>query len=248
MIGTARRFGSALQRQVRAGQSRLLGSLVRVRTNTPTLALTFDDGPDPVYTPRLLDVLARHNAKATFFMIGERAAAHPDVVQAVAAGGHTVANHTWDHPRFVELTAGERRRQLRKCAAATAPFGQPFFRPPHTMQSVASFLTARRLGYEVVAWSAQVEDWRDGDADGMTKRLLERAGPGSIVVLHDALWNPGPEGVADRSGAVAAVDAFLTRLSPTHKFLTVPALMREGRPVRRPWFVRHDVDWARLRR
>ena len=223
-------------------QGRTLGSLVRVRTSNPLVALTFDDGPDPISTPAVLDVLARHGALATFFMIGERAAAHPELVREVAGRGHVVGNHTWNHPRLPDLPHHRRRKQLEACAAALEPYAIPLFRPPYTLQSYGSFLTTRSLGYEVVAWNVQVEDWRDDDEDRLSARLFERIRPGSIVVLHDALWNAEPAR-ADRTALVRALDRLLERRSTDFRFVTVPTLIASGRPVRSPWFVRRDAEW-----
>src|SRR5262245_9978868 len=95
----------------------LFGSLVSVDTQEPVAALTFDDGPDPVFTPRLLNVLERYHAHATFFMVGEIAERYPEIVRQVANDGHTIANHSWDHPSFPLIRAFERRMQLRRCSS-----------------------------------------------------------------------------------------------------------------------------------
>ena len=88
-------------------------------------ALTFDDGPTPEYTPRVLDILERHGAKGTFFMIGSNAAAYPEIVRRVAEAGHAIANHTWDHPAFPSIPDRERRRQVLRCAEAISTLGAP---------------------------------------------------------------------------------------------------------------------------
>jgi peptidoglycan/xylan/chitin deacetylase (PgdA/CDA1 family) len=220
----------------------MAGTLVRVLTDVPAVALTFDDGPDPESTPELLDILGTHGAQATFFMIGRNAADHPDIVRRVAAGGHAVGNHTWDHPTMPAISSRERRRQIKACQKALEPYGQRLFRPPHTLQSAASYLTTRGLGYEVVAWGVQAEDWLERSPDWLTTRLVERLAPGRIAVLHDSLWDP-VHGAADRGPLLAAVLDTLKELSGQFRFVTVPELMRLGRPVRKLWFYATDDDW-----
>ena len=238
-----RGLGTRVRKRVGRLQGRLIGTLVRVATQEPVVALTFDDGPDPRYTPQLLDILGRHEARATFFMIGKNAIAHPDVVKRVAGEGHTIGNHTWDHPKLPSLSPRERRAQIRACAEALGGHAQPFFRPPYSLQSVGSHLTARRLGYQVVGWNVEVEDWRGHDADSLTSSMLKRIKPGSVVVLHDAIWDPISDGAGDRGSLLDALRTVLERLGDRFRFVTVPELMRHGRPVWKPWIVRKDEDW-----
>jgi peptidoglycan/xylan/chitin deacetylase (PgdA/CDA1 family) len=143
-----------------------------VRTWDPVAALTFDDGPDPQRTPRILDILERYRARATFFMVGEAVQWYPELVRQVAQTGHAIGNHFWDHPSFPLITGRERRAQLRACAKAIAPYGQRVFRPPYGHQSVASRLDALWLGYQVVTWNVLAYDWLDHDADWMANRLV----------------------------------------------------------------------------
>lgn len=236
------RLGHRVDRLIWRGKSRLVGTLTRVRTPRPVAALTFDDGPDAADTPRFLEVLERHGARGTFFMLGQRAAERPELVRRAAEAGHVVANHSWDHPEFPAIGARERRRQILRCAAALAPHGQRLFRPPKTLQSLASHLTLRRLGYDVVGWSVEVADWREDDVDRLSARLIEGIRPGGIVVLHDTLWNPSGEPRPDRGPLIAALEATFERLRE-YRFVTVPQLLGYGPPVRVPWFVRTDADW-----
>ena len=164
------------------------GTITCVSTKDPVAALTFDDGPDPNYTPRLLDVLRRYQAQATFFMIGEAAHKYPQLVRRVAQEGHAIGNHSWDHRFFPSLPGRERRQQIRACECALAPYMQRFFRPPYGAQSLASRVDALRLGYKVVAWNLDVKDWRDNDAERVAERLYVGVRPGSIVLLHDAIY------------------------------------------------------------
>ncbi len=238
-----RRVARAARSRLRGAQRRAVGSLVRVHTQDPVAALTFDDGPHPEYTPRLLEILERRSARATFFMVGESARKHREIVEQVAATGHAIGNHTWDHPEFPAIGARERRDQLRACSKATAPYGERLFRPPYVLQSFASFLTARRLGYQVVAFNVEVEDWRNPSAGRMADRMAARIKPGSIMVLHDAIYRASMGALADRTALLEAVDDLLDRLDGRFEFVTLPELLRRGEPVYQPWFFRTHADW-----
>ncbi len=106
-----------------------------------------------------------------------------------------------------------------------------------------SHLTARRLGYTVVAWSVEVEDWKECEAHWLADRLRERIRPGVIVVLHDAVWDPPSPEAADREPLIHALSEVLPELSRTFQFVTVPDLLRFGKPVKRPWFYATDEAW-----
>jgi len=220
-----------------------LGAVTRVVTTERVVALTFDDGPHAEFTPRLLSILHRHGARATFFMVGTAAARHPELVRLVAAQGHAVGNHSWDHPSFPLIASGERRAQLRACAAALAPYGRRLFRPPYGHLDLASRLDTFRARHEVIGWSFGGEDWLDHDPDWMVDRLVERIQPGTIVVLHDALYHVLDEKYADRSPLLAAVDTVLGRFGKTFRFVSLPELFQAGRVHRRRSFSQPDVDF-----
>jgi len=220
-----------------------LGAISHVATDEKAVGLTFDDGPDPEYTPRLLDVLAKHGAKATFFMVGKAAQKYPEVVQSVARAGHAIGNHSWDHPAFPFVNDKVRRQQIRACARAIAPYGSRLFRPPYGKQTVASHIEALLLGYKVIAWNAIGNDWLDDTADMIVERIMSRLRPGSIVLLHDALFTFGDERYLDRTHTIEAVDVLLTRLKSTFRFVTVPELLRIGRPQRKNWYEKADPQW-----
>lgn len=219
-----------------------MGNITHVRTCDPVVALTFDDGPHPEYTPRLLDVLQSYKAHATFFMIGKSAQRHPELVRNVAKNGHTIGNHSWDHPSFPLLTRGERLTQIRACEKAIAPYGQKLFRPPYGHQNIASRLDAFFLGYQVVTWNVVAVDWLDHDADWLLDKVLNEIHPGSIIILHDALNTAFEEPFARRESTIDAVGMLLERLNKDFQFLTIPELFRYGRPQRRIWRWEPDSD------
>ena len=223
--------------------NRITGSVISVNTSEHVASLTFDDGPDPKFTPKLLDVLESHNAKATFFMIGKFASKYPDLVADVAKRGHAIGNHSWDHLSFPLLNRLERIRQIRKCSRTLAPYGVRLFRPPFGHQNKASCLDAKLLGYRVIAWNIIVEDWLDNKSSLTSKRLSEQLRPGSIILLHDSLLHASKPEYYNREPTIDAVDHFLKDHSKNYKFLTVPALLKKGRSVIRPWFNPPDVEW-----
>jgi peptidoglycan/xylan/chitin deacetylase (PgdA/CDA1 family) len=223
-----------------------VGSLVRVDTEEPAIALTFDDGPDPRETPRVLDILERHGARGTFFLVGKRAELHPEIVARAVAAGHAVANHSWDHPSFRQIQGSYRRAQIRWCAEALAPHGGTrLFRPPFGEQSLASRLDARRCGHQVVCWDVVAEDWRDDPAEVLVQRVMRRLRRGSIVLFHDSLYVADEVRYRDRAPMREALEILLGRLAGAYRFVTVPELLRLGRPVRWPIFHRLPLSFHR---
>jgi peptidoglycan/xylan/chitin deacetylase (PgdA/CDA1 family) len=234
-----------LARRLLAASAAVTGTTVAVATRERAAALTFDDGPDPEVTPRLCALLEAHGARGTFFMVGRAAARWPAVVERVAAGGHAIGNHSWDHPSFRVVRGRFRRAQLRWCREALGAHGAPLFRPPYGHQSLASQLDARRLGYRTVAWSVMAEDWRDDPAEALFARVEAGLAPGAIVLFHDALWTALEERHRDRGPMLAAVERLLERHAGEWRFVTVPALLALGRARREHWYKRADLDWLR---
>jgi len=158
------------------------------------VALTFDDGPDPEWTPRVLEALASAGVRATFFLVGERAARAPATTRAIVAAGHEVASHGWSHtslwlcgPRRTDEEIGRARAMLGELAG-TAP---TLFRPPWGMVNAAMFSALRRHRQRCVFWSIQPEGLRPAPAETQVAHVLRRAHPGAIVDLHDAEGTPG---------------------------------------------------------
>lgn len=157
-------------------------------------ALTFDDGPDPEHTPRVLDILAAQGTKATFFLIGERAARAGALVRRIAAAGHDLGNHTWSHRSLWLAGPRETGRQVRHGhdAIAQAAGAPPrFFRPPWGMTNLVLFPVLRGLGTPCVFWTVQTEGRRPASPALQLERARRRVGPGAILDLHDADGVPG---------------------------------------------------------
>ena len=215
----------------------LAGAICSVTTPAPMVALTFDDGPNREVTPKVLRILRRHDARATFFMVGENAQRDLPLVRRVAEEGHAIGNHTWSHLSLPLLTPAERLAQLSNCQNVLSPHGAPLFRPPYGQQSWQCRMQSLRLGYEVVAFSLHVEDWLERDIKWMAARLIERTRPGSIIILHDNIYrNILPQGQLDRRPMLAALDRALAELRRRYSFVTVPELLLQGIPVRANWY------------
>lgn len=220
----------------------MIGTITHVTTHEPVVALTFDDGPDPESTPKLLDILERYKAHATFFMTGEAAQAHPELVRRVAHAGHTIGNHSWDHPSFPLIGGRERRAQIRACARALAPYGKRLFRPPYGEQNVVSRIDAFLLGQKVVMFNVWSDDWRGGDADTIARQLERRIRPGSVIVLHDRLADALDESYFDREPMLKAIEIFFARVGDRFRFVTIPELLRHGRAHKKIWCNKSNLE------
>lgn len=223
---------------------RRAGPVASVATQASIAALTFDDGPDPDATPAVLDILARHRARATFFMVGRMAQRHPRTMAEVVRAGHAVGNHSWGHRALSSLPPRERRSEIRAGHQALAPHAARLLRPPYGAMNRRLSLDAWRLGHTVVAWSVDVGDWWNPDAAAMADGLARRVTAGSIVLLHDVLTVHDARGIGrplthrqhpDRRAMQAALDEFLRGAGRRFRFVTLPELLRGGPPIRRSW-------------
>src|SRR5271157_5901128 len=190
------------------------------------IALTYDDGPNDPHTLRLLDVLARHEVKATFFMIGRYVQQRPEIARAVAHAGHVIGNHTFTHPLLTFMSEREIRQQLSDCRAALQDaIGEPsnLFRPPFGGRRPAVLRAARRLGLEPIMWSVTGYDWNAPPASVIQRKVASQIRGGDVILLHDG----GHKQMgADRSQTVIATDHLITRYkSEGYEFVTIPEMM-----------------------
>lgn len=222
---------------------KLIGTITHVSTKDNVIALTFDDGPHPDSTPQLLDILKRHNARATFFMLGDLAQRYPNLVKDAAQAGHVIGNHSWDHPSFPLISARKRRAQIRACQKALAPYGSRIFRPPYGDQTFASRLDALFTGQQVVTWNVISKDWLDHEAYWFVDYLMKEIMPGSIVLFHDTLYQALEDHYRDREPVFQAVDMLLEQLETRFNFVTVPELCQYGRPQKQLWYKTTDPHW-----
>ena len=209
--------------------------ITHVETKEPVAALTFDDGPHPIYTPRVLSILEKHGASATFFMLGEAAKRYPEIVKMVARGGHVIGNHGWDHTNLLRIRSRlHRLNQLWSCARTTAPYCTRLFRPPYGAHNTKIQLDALILGYKIILWNVSAQDWIPQGSEEIAQKMIDRVTPGSIFLLHDAIYRshlPASETQTEREPMLDGLDKALAVLKRQIRFVTVPELLRVGRPV-----------------
>ena len=161
---------------------------------TSPIALTFDDGPDPVWTPLVLDALARVRARATFFVVAARARRYPSLLVRMREEGHNVGFHCKEHIRHDSMTPGEIAADLESGLTALYPPVR-LWRTPWGVVTPATEKIARKHGLTLVGWTADTEDWRGGPPDEMLARVTRNLLPRAIVLMHDGI---GPGATARR--------------------------------------------------
>jgi peptidoglycan/xylan/chitin deacetylase (PgdA/CDA1 family) len=168
---------------------RLFGAPAAVAARAGAFALTFDDGPDPRFTPAISHVLADRGHRATFFMLARAVRAHPDTARAVLADGHELANHGDDHRLLAFASPAELHRQIENAEnallMATGRFPEPLFRPPHGVRSPWLTGVVGRKGYRVCAWDGSVYDTAEPGVDEIVERVERLLRPGAVILLHD---------------------------------------------------------------
>ena len=214
-----------------APASQLYGRTLTHGSDPNQIALTFDDGPNDPHTMHLLDVLAKHNARATFFLIGKYVRQRPDIARAILAAGHEIGNHTDSHPNLVLVSAARLRQELSDCGKALEDaLGKKvtLFRPPFGGRRPNVLRTARSMGLNPVMWSVTGYDWSAKSAAEIVKKVngqveSRRKAQGEIVLLHDG----GHLAFGtDRAFTVAATRKLLERYA-NKQFVTTSGL-RQG--------------------
>ena len=222
---------------------RSLGSITNVRTTTPVIALTFDDGPDAVDTPRLLDLLDHHKVRATFFVLGVRAKRHPDIIARMVKSKHAIGNHGWSHASMPALSAKERRHEIRKTYKALKPHGSKLFRPPFGHMDWPTRRDVLLCGFKPVTWNIVAYDWIDRTDGEILESIESGLNPGSIVLLHDSLYTYQNFEHRNREPLLSALDQLIQKTKSQYSFVTVPELLRSGKARRVYWLKRGDNAW-----
>lgn len=193
---------------------------------TRQLALTYDDGPNDPHTLRLLEVLAKHNVQATFFVIGRFVQQRPEIVREIVRAGHVVGNHTFSHPLLIFKSEAEIRGELSQCRIALQDaIGESsnLFRPPFGGRRPAVLQVARELGMEPVMWNVTGYDWDAPPAAVIEGKVAKRIRGGNVILLHDGGHR---QMGADRSQTVIATDRLITRYQAAgYAFVTVRQMM-----------------------
>lgn len=190
------------------------------------LALTYDDGPNEPHTLRLMEVLAKHDVKATFFLIGRYVQQRPDIVRDLLHAGHSVGNHTFTHPNLIFASAAETRRQISECQRAlqdAVGIDCKLFRPPFGGRRPESLRVSRAFGLVPVMWSVTAYDWNPHPAEVIEEKVTARVRGGDVILMHDG----GHKQMgADRSQTVIATDRLITRYKASgYDFVTIPEMM-----------------------
>lgn len=193
---------------------------------TKKLALTYDDGPNDPHTLRLLEILAKYNVRATFFLIGRYLKQRPDIVRALVQAGHVVGNHTFSHPNLIFTSARQARSELEQCQQAlNEAVGEHLrlFRPPFGGRRPSTLRIARAMGLEPVMWNVTGWDWKGKPADYIEHKVRKQIRGGDVILLHDGSH---AEFGADRSQTVIATDRLIAQYkSEGYEFVTIPEMM-----------------------
>ena len=199
----------------------------RVDTDEKLIALTFDDGPNPVYTPQILDLLRKHQAKATFFVLGKRVRMYPQIAIREVLEGHEIANHTFDHHFLKNVSPEKLKEEIRQTQEAIYDITEQMphvFRPPGGIYDDALIDLAREDHFTVVMWSwyQDTRDWEKPGVDNIVNTVLSNVQNGDIVLFHDL------EG--DCSQTVQALERILPELKKRgFQFVTVTELLLKSR-------------------
>ena len=196
------------------------------------IALTYDDGPNDPHTLKLLDVLAKHSVRATFFMIGRYVQQRPDIARAVAQAGHVIGNHTFTHPLLIFKTETQTRTQLVDCHQALEDaIGEHsnLFRPPFGGRRPATLRIARELGLQTVMWNVTGYDWNAPPALVIEKKVARQIRGGDLILLHDGGHRTMG---ADRAQTVIATDNLIRRYkNEGYEFVPVDEMRAIGHPL-----------------
>jgi peptidoglycan/xylan/chitin deacetylase (PgdA/CDA1 family) len=196
----------------------------QVRVDQPYIAVTFDDGPNAENTPRLLEMLKQRNIKATFFLIGQNAAANPDLVRRILADGNEVGNHSWTHPQLSKLSDDRVTAEITKTQDAikqASGFTPTLLRPPYgAITPRQRVWIENQFGLNIILWSVDPFDWKRPGASVITQRILSQVRPGAIILSHDI-----------HKQTVDAMPATLDGLiAKGYKFATVSQLIAMNKP------------------
>ncbi|HXZ78915.1 MAG TPA: polysaccharide deacetylase family protein [Terriglobales bacterium] len=211
-----------------APQSQLYGrTFIGLKPGNRQLALTFDDGPNDPYTHRILEVLARHSVRATFFVIGRFVKQRPQIAREIRRAGHIVGNHTYSHPNLIFQSQSKLRRQIRDCERAYEDaVGEklaPLFRPPYGGRRPAVLRTLRSLALTPVMWSASAWDWRLKSAGEIERKVVSQIRGGDVILMHDGGHT---EFAVNRVATVEALDRLVARyLGEGYRFVTIPEMV-----------------------
>ncbi len=199
-------------------------SVVHIRTDEKVIALTFDDGPHPRYTERILTVLAKYGVQATFFEVGINVERYPDAARAVAEAGHEIGNHTYHHAHLTKLPNRTFHEEVETCSdiiLRVTGKRPTLFRPPEGVRGDKRFDMLTEMGYKQILWNLDTLDWKGASARAIVGHVMKEVGGGDILLFHDY--------VAHDLTADAALDMLIPALQERgYRFITVSELLDCG--------------------
>jgi len=205
-------------------------SVFHVNRAEKIVALTFDDGPSAVWTPKILDELKKVNIKATFFMLGEHVAKYPEIAQRVVQEGHEIGNHTYDHRVLLYYKLEELEKEIKdteRIIQKSTGKTTRYFRPPKAWLIAQEKKKIEELGYKVILWSLNSKDWVNFDDKYIVKYLFKNIRPGDIILFHDSGGVFGTEG-GDRHETVKTIPLLVDKLCRMgYRFVTVSELLKD---------------------
>lgn len=205
------------------------GTVYHISSDEKVVALTFDDGPSPVWTPQILDELKKAQVKATFFMLGEHVEQYPDVARRVAKEGHEIGNHTYDHHTLIYFKPEELEKEIAgadKAIQNITGLKTKYFRPPKAWLTTEEKKQIRKMGYETVLWSLNSKDWVTFDDRYIIKYILRHVQPGDIILFHDSGGVFRPEG-GNRKETVKTILRLVQKLKERgYRFVTISELLK----------------------
>ena len=213
------------------------------KANSKEVALTFDDGPDPVYTPQILNILKKSNINATFFIIGENAEVNPDIVEKIYNQGNEIGNHTFTHPNVAEISPERARMELNateRLIEEITGHSTIMFRPPYVADAEPSapnellpVLRAQQIGYTMIGELIDPDDWQRPSSNEIIRRIMNQINNGNVILLHD--------GGGNRSNTVKALPQLIGILKKQgYKFVTISDLLGKSRDAVMPPVVNSD--------
>ncbi len=184
------------------------------------IALTFDDGPHPKYTPEILDILDEYGIKATFFVVGENVGYYSNIVKEEIARGHEIGNHTYEHKNISEYGGQALMQEIKKCedALASLNYSSKLFRPPEGALGAEQGRQIKELDYRVILWNLDTRDWAHNTPWQISNYLMKNVKSGDIILMHDFIGKNSP--------TPAALRIFIPKmLAAGYRFVTVSELM-----------------------
>lgn len=192
------------------------------------IALTFDDGPDDYYTPKILDILGNKKVPATFFVVGQQIQWYPNMLNRIVKEGHALGNHSWSHPKFSNLTTSQIKEEISRTeneiAILTGERKTTLFRPPYGDFTNADLNLVSELGYKFILWSVDTLDWTGLSAEEIIAIVRRDLSPGAIVLQHSLKMSPG---ILD--GTVKALSILIDELiAKGYEFVTIECLLKSN--------------------